>query len=840
MTTNPHTSRRSEPARKKRRVGLSHQNRGKRFDEEVPGFRDLESPVEQAEQYRLGTVRMPIDSLSSVWRRGNGTNRQVSHPHVLTLLKIFLDEGLKRKAPENHLLVGCNGSQVGAMLQFLESRSTSSAVRANTRPEIEKAMRSRFPRNQLDEAPEWPLFEGWEKINGRAELMAGQHRVEALKLYIQATSSDITGQSWWVCDLYDLESLPEHLNIKLRANRRDAKLPDSHGQVWMELHQLSETDCSLFQGGTNLMQRQMLESLGLGGSAKFPIRRLTTLWRNNNWKSMITRWCSMAVGRETFNVSSWDEMMRYRIDEFWFEKFNNILDILHILGGAAAHQISPHDWESLVGLQFPRDESEVREWFYPNFGGDIPPGASSRRSGFLTALEDETYQRAHDYVVASQDLLFEDLGQLFKRCRQEGRMISSVMTHVCRWLNSKPSRVGDRDNNKPPLWSEFLPAMRNRYGDAASIESMTLQKDIIDFVLQRYKDFDNTAISYYLQQLPDGEEDTNYNERFTTQVWKDLLVMVRGRVGPNLKNRCLVSFNSEDPTTILSKPISAITQVMCSAITGLPEVMDNPALNTQQASDELFARIQPEVMRIQSVKTSNHWPPVKLEFVKAERSKFSHILKIIGTASLNPEPEDPGLVGNPPVQIVVDKANLIGAKMGPEVTPTVTPESSPMQAPVRNIQIGDEDHTFIIPRRVLRTPSSGGSGSLSPQICDSDYDGNLGNESQPRGLSRVRKKPPRSSSTLALSATLSEPGNPSSSGRQLDQDLGVETIRNVSTKGSDKELSGIVEKDVYSLPSSNDDRPTPRVRQLGRQSGDRVFGGPSRRQQKGVGIKKYL
>jgi hypothetical protein len=64
----------------------------------------------------------------------------------------------------------------------------------DTRPPMEKAMRSRFPQNQLDEAPEWPLFEGWEKINGKAELMAGQHRVEALKLYIEATSSDIISQ----------------------------------------------------------------------------------------------------------------------------------------------------------------------------------------------------------------------------------------------------------------------------------------------------------------------------------------------------------------------------------------------------------------------------------------------------------------------------------------------------------------------------------------------------------------------------------------------------------------------------------------------------------------------
>jgi hypothetical protein len=515
-----------------------------------------------------------------------------------------------------------------------------------------------------------------------------------------------------------------------------------------------------------------------------------------------------------------------------------------MLGGAAANQISLRDWTSLAGLQFPRDESEVHEWFYPRSGNDTPPYAFARRPEFLAALRDEEYQRAHDYIVTSRDLIFEDLGQLFKRCRQEGRMISSVMTHVCRWLNTKPSGVGERDNNKPPLRTEFLPAMRKQYGNTAGIESMTLQKDIIHLVLRRHKDFDNTAISHYLQEFPDDGGNGNYNERFTSQVWKDLLVMVRGRVGPNFKNKCLVSFNSEDPTAILSKPISAITQVMCAAITGLPEVTDNPALNTPQASDELFVRIQPVVMRwavdvcdtslrVQSVKTSNHWLPERLEFVEAERSKFFRILEGIGTASFSRETEEPGSFGSLSVRIGVDKTNLVRAK----TRPTVTPESSPMQSPVHSIRIADGGCTVAIPRRVLRTPSSGGSGSLSPQIFDSDCDSSLGNGSRVRGLLRLRKKPSRASSTLVLSTTLSEPGNASSGDEgQLDQDLGAETTnRNVSTEADDTGLSGRAEKDIYSLPSSDDGQPTPRDKQPGRQSGNH---GPPRRRRKGVGIKK--
>lgn len=30
---------------------------------------------------------------------------------------------------------------------------------------------------------------------------------------------------------------------------------------------------------------------------------------------MIAEWCGMAVGRETLNVSDWDETVRCRIDE---------------------------------------------------------------------------------------------------------------------------------------------------------------------------------------------------------------------------------------------------------------------------------------------------------------------------------------------------------------------------------------------------------------------------------------------------------------------------------------------------------------------------------------------
>jgi hypothetical protein len=83
----------------------------------------------------------------------------------------------------------------------------------------------------------------------------------------------------------------------------------------MELATLAAADSSLFKGANAQVQDEMLRALGLSGRVPFPIRRLMTLWKNRSWKPMATRWCSTEMGRETFNVSLWEEMARHRIDD---------------------------------------------------------------------------------------------------------------------------------------------------------------------------------------------------------------------------------------------------------------------------------------------------------------------------------------------------------------------------------------------------------------------------------------------------------------------------------------------------------------------------------------------
>lgn len=116
-----------------------------------------------------------------------------------------------------------------------------------------------------------------------------------------------------------IDTLPVELDIKLRVNRLNLALADTHGQIWMQLASASERDPKLFSPQQNknkkILEKRMLDILCLGGEARFPVSRLVTLWRNDRWNPMITRWCRTHLGKSLFNISVWDRMASYRIDD---------------------------------------------------------------------------------------------------------------------------------------------------------------------------------------------------------------------------------------------------------------------------------------------------------------------------------------------------------------------------------------------------------------------------------------------------------------------------------------------------------------------------------------------
>jgi hypothetical protein len=105
--------------------------------------------------------------------------------------------------------------------------------------------------------------------------------------------------------------------MKLRLNRRDLALADRHGQVWSQVVWVSSWDKALFSGKKTKAQVEdkMRDILCLSNEARLPLGRLVTLWRNERWKPMISRWCETDLGKESFNITTWENVASRRFDD---------------------------------------------------------------------------------------------------------------------------------------------------------------------------------------------------------------------------------------------------------------------------------------------------------------------------------------------------------------------------------------------------------------------------------------------------------------------------------------------------------------------------------------------
>ena len=149
----------------------------------VVDLTDTKSVRERAEPYRLATAKFPIDALTPVWKVGS--NRQIDKKHVQNLCRIFEEQHLQREPDENHLRVACSQAEVQRMINHLNPSGTL--------------------------LPTYLPFDDWTAVNKtKVELMAGQHRVDALKLYLQRLDGKSEDRSlgkvhsWWICDIYDI------------------------------------------------------------------------------------------------------------------------------------------------------------------------------------------------------------------------------------------------------------------------------------------------------------------------------------------------------------------------------------------------------------------------------------------------------------------------------------------------------------------------------------------------------------------------------------------------------------------------------------------------------------
>ena len=134
-----------------------------------------------AKKHLILSAKFLVDDLTPEWTHGR--NRELDPRQVDNLCKIFEERKLQRESEQHRLLVLCSGEEVRRMRAHVDQ-----AGAATSSP--------------------WPWFGDWAKVTGgRAELMAGQHRVAAQKAF-RAKKDRLTGSAdpaplWWVCDIYD-------------------------------------------------------------------------------------------------------------------------------------------------------------------------------------------------------------------------------------------------------------------------------------------------------------------------------------------------------------------------------------------------------------------------------------------------------------------------------------------------------------------------------------------------------------------------------------------------------------------------------------------------------------
>lgn len=449
-----------------------------------------------------------------------------------------------------------------------------------------------------------------------------------------------------------LDNLPNPLHIRLRANREDVTLPDSHGQIWAEAATLASIDDTLFRGSHKEVESEMVEILGLAGKTRFPTRRLVTLWRNKNWREMITRWCSFPLGQATFNITAFEWLVSCRLDDvskmkqtwlikddsransacvkFWFSSLNKAIDSATRVRRGYGIEIEPQDWIKLAVLSEKSSDRDAMALFYPELDGDpyfdTPP---PRRLDFLTALNDEKYKELYDHILTRPILRFPNVHSLIKTNRQEGKAMSAVIAHVGHWLNKSPTVIQERNASKPLLRKDFLPALEKRHGKNANAKSIELEHQVLTYVREQIDTLTDETAEHFLDEFPiDTKQE--YIGRFNHSTWKNILVMVHTMVGPHFQNEAVIRFNTEDPNTIRSKPLNTIVHGVCDFISRNPEVSQSHVLSRKPAIEMLHAKLRPMIVEWaveqydQVLKVSlGDWQPAELAKMKMERSKYA-------------------------------------------------------------------------------------------------------------------------------------------------------------------------------------------------------------------------
>lgn len=279
-----------------------------------------------------------------------------------------------------------------------------------------------------------------------------------------------------------------------------------------------------------------------------------------------------------------------------------MLDTLAELPGDAARNIGPADWKEMSeSLGADRTEEQVRELFYPGQGPRQVGRPAKRNPKLLVVLDDQAYWDIYNCIIRTPALHFPNVYRLTDLSKNDGRVLFQVMDHVVNWLNPNRTVIKDRrDNNKPPLRNDLLPALQHFSAkhvqqarrrlkmsiadvtarSQAETASIMLQQEVLEFVLDHLAAFKSRAVKAYLEPSAGGPNGESYADRFLNKTWRGVLEIVRSYARPDFRPEWSSSEMARDgePDSEPSRQAVDLTGAFCQYAMGAPGFAENTAL----------------------------------------------------------------------------------------------------------------------------------------------------------------------------------------------------------------------------------------------------------------------
>ena len=234
----------------------------------------------------------------------------------------------------------------------------------------------------------------------------------------------------------------------------------------------------------------------------------------------------------------------------------------------------------------------MQDLFYPSDTSVIEPEPSDpRRPGFFVGLSDEAYHALFRAVLSKPQYTYTDILALLKTTKQEGKLMRTVMSHISQWVDGESVQVSDRDNNKPALCKGLVPALRRKHGDRADETSVLLQQEVLDYVRVTAHVWTSTDLEHYLREEPSADSGA-YGARFHHKVWREVLSIVTRFTGPTWQDKGLARETQEETPT--PRP-AWVARTARNLICEIPEIANNPSLQSRTAAEELLEKMLPVI-----------------------------------------------------------------------------------------------------------------------------------------------------------------------------------------------------------------------------------------------------